>query len=154
MFFRDTLEYAFNLRNFPSLIYEKMNRPQVEVKESLELVNRPIIICRNEEEKIEIEPSINSVRINIVTTDNKLDKKFNREAFAVCWSALSTVEINCNTNCMQKKPKTIKARVLSSAAILDCVFNIFDQSRKGFIQKINTRTTPIIIATRAYVVLI
>ena len=64
---RNTLEYALNLRNFPSLIYEKMNRPQVEVKESLELVNRPIIICRNEEEKIEIEPSINSVRINIVT---------------------------------------------------------------------------------------
>ncbi len=63
---RDTLDYALNLRNFPSQIYEKINRPQVEVKESLELLNNPIIISKNEEEKIEIEPSINSVRINIV----------------------------------------------------------------------------------------
>jgi actin related protein 2/3 complex subunit 4 len=63
---RDTLDYALNLRNFPSQIYEKINRPQVEVKESLELLNNPIIISKNEDEKIEIEPSINSVRINIV----------------------------------------------------------------------------------------
>jgi actin related protein 2/3 complex, subunit 4 len=63
---RDTLDYALNLRNFPSQIYEKINRPQVEVSESLELLNNPIIISKNEDEKIEIEPSINSVRINIV----------------------------------------------------------------------------------------
>jgi actin related protein 2/3 complex subunit 4 len=63
---RDTLDYALNLRNFPSLIYEKINRPQVEVKENLELSLKPLVICRNEEEKVEIEPTINSVRINIV----------------------------------------------------------------------------------------
>ena len=62
---RDTLDYALNLRYFPSQIYEKINRPQVEVRESLELVNNPIIICKNEEERIEIEPSINSCRVNI-----------------------------------------------------------------------------------------
>jgi actin related protein 2/3 complex subunit 4 len=63
---RDTLDFALNLRNFPSQIYEKINRPQVEVKENLEVVIKPIIICKNEEEKIEIEPSINSVLISIV----------------------------------------------------------------------------------------
>ena len=63
---RDTLDFALNLRNFPSLLYEKINRPQVEVKENLEVVLKPILICKNEEEKIEIEPSINSVLISIV----------------------------------------------------------------------------------------
>jgi actin related protein 2/3 complex subunit 4 len=66
LIFRDTLDFALNLRNFPSQVYEKINRPQIEVEESLELLMKPIIICRNEDEKIEIEPSINSVRINIV----------------------------------------------------------------------------------------
>ena len=52
---RDTLEQALCLRNIPSQKYEKINRPQVEVKESLELVNEPVIISRNESEKVEIE---------------------------------------------------------------------------------------------------
>lgn len=64
---KDTLNFALNLRNFPSQIYEKINRPQVEVQESFELLMKPIIISRNEDEKIEIECSINSVRINLIT---------------------------------------------------------------------------------------
>jgi len=63
---RDTLDFALDLRNFPSQIYEKINRPQVEVQENLELLNNPVVICKSEEEKIEIEPSINSVRINVM----------------------------------------------------------------------------------------
>ena len=63
---RDTLTYALCLRKLPSQIYEKINRPQVEVEESAELVNKPIVIARSEEEKVEIESSINSVRVNIV----------------------------------------------------------------------------------------
>ena len=63
---RDTLTYALCLRNLPSQIYEKINRPQVEVEESAELINKPIVIARSEEEKVEIEGSINSVRVNIV----------------------------------------------------------------------------------------
>ena len=59
---RDSLEQALCLKNFPSQLYEKINRPQVEVRESLELINKPIIISRNESEKVEIETSINSVR--------------------------------------------------------------------------------------------
>jgi actin related protein 2/3 complex subunit 4 len=63
---RDTIDFALNLRNFPSQIYEKINRPQVEVKESLELVNNPVLLCKSEDDKIEIEPSINSCKINIL----------------------------------------------------------------------------------------
>ena len=63
---RDTLTYALCLRNLPSQIYEKINRPQVEVEESAELVNKPIVIARSEEEKVEIESATNSVRVNIV----------------------------------------------------------------------------------------
>ena len=63
---RDSLEIALNIRNLPSLKYEKINRPQVEVNESPELILKPIEIKRSEEEKVEIETSINSVRVNVV----------------------------------------------------------------------------------------
>ena len=68
---KESLTYALNLRNFPSLVYEKINRPQIEVEESKELIMKPIIICRSENEKVEIETSINSVRLNLCT--NKVD---------------------------------------------------------------------------------
>ena len=72
---RDTLEQALCLRNFPSQLYEKINRPQVEVKESAELTSKPIIISRNESEKVEIETSINSVRVNVaVKKYQEIDK--------------------------------------------------------------------------------
>jgi len=72
---RDTLEQALCLKNFPSQLYEKINRPQVEVRESLELISKPVIISRNESEKIEIETSINSVRINVaVKKYQEIDK--------------------------------------------------------------------------------
>ena len=72
---RDTLEQALCLRNFPSQKYEKINRPQVEVKENLELTSKPVIISRNESEKVEIETSINSVRVNVaVKKYQEIDK--------------------------------------------------------------------------------
>ena len=72
---RDTLEQALCLRNFPSQLYEKINRPQVEVKENLELTSKPVIISRNESEKVEIETSINSVRVNVaVKKYQEIDK--------------------------------------------------------------------------------
>ena len=72
---RDTLEQALCLRNIPSQLYEKINRPQVEVRESLELINKPVIISRNESEKVEIECSINSVRVNVaVKKHQEIDK--------------------------------------------------------------------------------
>ena len=72
---RDTLEQALCLKNFPSQLYEKINRPQVEVRESQELISKPVIISRNEDEKVEIETSINSVRINVaVKKYQEIDK--------------------------------------------------------------------------------
>ena len=72
---KDTLEQALCLKNFPSQLYEKINRPQVEVKESQELISKPVIISRNESEKVEIETSINSVRINVaVKKYQEIDK--------------------------------------------------------------------------------
>mmetsp|Transcript_35255 Transcript_35255/g.36652 ORF Transcript_35255/g.36652 Transcript_35255/m.36652 type:complete len:170 (+) Transcript_35255:24-533(+) len=68
---KDSLLYALNLRNLPSLQYEKINRPQVEVEESKELLMKPIVISKNENEKVEIETSINSVRVNLQF--NKVD---------------------------------------------------------------------------------
>mgnify|MGYP002789536069 CR=1 FL=1 len=68
---KDTLDYVLNLRNMPSLEYEKIVRPEVETEESKELLMKPIVISKNEKEKVEIEASINSVRINIVF--NKTD---------------------------------------------------------------------------------
>ena len=62
---RDTLDQALCIQNFPSQIYEKINRPQVEVLESPELINKPIMITRNEEERVEIQSSINSVQVHI-----------------------------------------------------------------------------------------
>ena len=63
---RETLNEALCLQNFPSQKYEKINRPQVEVNESPELINEPIIITRSDEEKVEIQSSINSVNVNVV----------------------------------------------------------------------------------------
>jgi actin related protein 2/3 complex subunit 4 len=68
---RETLDYALNLRDMPSLVYEKINRPQIEVEESKELLMKPVVISKSENEKVEIEASINSVRINL--TFNKAD---------------------------------------------------------------------------------
>lgn len=70
---RETLQFALNLRNFPSVIYEKINRPQVEIPESKELIMKPIYITRNEFEKVEVESTINSVRINISLGKVELD---------------------------------------------------------------------------------
>ena len=53
------------LENFSSQKVERHNKPEIEIQESPELLLNPVIISRNEKEKIMIEPSINSVRISI-----------------------------------------------------------------------------------------
>lgn len=62
---RCTLDAAICLENFGSQKVERHNKPEVEVKESSELLLNPVIISRNEKERVLIEPSINSVRISI-----------------------------------------------------------------------------------------
>ena len=97
---RDTLDFALDIRNFPSQIYEKINRPQVEVRENDELLMKPITICRNEEEKIEIEPSINSVRVNFVVKKHA----YLEELLINIYSRFLMNRAN-QLNILKKKPK-------------------------------------------------
>ncbi|KAK7896060.1 hypothetical protein WMY93_021385 [Mugilogobius chulae] len=46
-------------------VVERHNKPEVEVRSSKELLLQPVIISRNEKEKVLIEGSINSVRVSI-----------------------------------------------------------------------------------------
>ncbi|GAM25362.1 hypothetical protein SAMD00019534_085370 [Acytostelium subglobosum LB1] len=62
---RTTLTAAICLENFGSQIVERHNKPEVEVKNSKELLCNPIVIARNKQEKVMIETSINSVRISV-----------------------------------------------------------------------------------------
>ena len=49
----------------PTFQVERHNKPEIEVKESPELLLNPVIISRNEKERVLIEPSINSIRVSI-----------------------------------------------------------------------------------------
>lgn len=62
---RLTLEAALCLENFSSQVVERDIKPEVEVKNSKELLLQPVCISRNEQEKVLIEGSINSVRVSI-----------------------------------------------------------------------------------------
>jgi len=62
---RSTLDAALCLRNFPSQIVERHNKPEIEIKGNKELLLNPITICRTKTERCLIEPSVNSVRISI-----------------------------------------------------------------------------------------
>ena len=62
---RHTLTAALCLENFPSQIIERHNKPEVELRSSKELLLTPVVISRNEKEKVLIEGSINSLRISI-----------------------------------------------------------------------------------------
>ncbi|KAK8774230.1 hypothetical protein V5799_011238 [Amblyomma americanum] len=53
------------LENFSSQVVERHNKPEVEVRSSKELLLTPVVISRNEKEKVLIEASINSLRISI-----------------------------------------------------------------------------------------
>ena len=62
---RKTLEASICLIDFNSQVVERHNKPEVEVRSSKELLLNPVIVSRNEKEKVLIETSINSVRISI-----------------------------------------------------------------------------------------
>ena len=61
---RSTLNAALCLRNFPSQIVERHNKPEVEVRGSKEVLLNPIVIARTDQEKCLIEGSVNSVRVS------------------------------------------------------------------------------------------
>lgn len=62
---KNTLTAAICVQNFNSQVVERHNKPEVEVKSSKELLLTPVVISRNEKEKVLIEGSVNSLRISI-----------------------------------------------------------------------------------------
>ena len=62
---RSSLTAALSLSNFASQASERHNVPEIEAATSPELLLNPLTIARNENEKVLIEPSINSVRVSI-----------------------------------------------------------------------------------------
>jgi actin related protein 2/3 complex subunit 4 len=62
---RSSLTAALSLSNFASQTSERHNVPEVEAASSPEVLLNPLTVSRNENEKVFIEPSINSVRVSI-----------------------------------------------------------------------------------------
>ncbi|KAF1916977.1 hypothetical protein BDU57DRAFT_447921, partial [Ampelomyces quisqualis] len=62
---RTSLTAALSLSNFASQASERHNVPEIEAASSPEVVLNPLTVSRNENERVYIEPSINSVRISI-----------------------------------------------------------------------------------------
>ncbi|XP_046681939.1 actin-related protein 2/3 complex subunit 4 [Homalodisca vitripennis] len=62
---KHTLTAAMCVENFSSQDIERHNKPEVEVRSSRELLLNPVLISRNEKEKVLIESSVNSIRISI-----------------------------------------------------------------------------------------
>ena len=64
-----TLESVLCLRNFPSELVEKHNKPEIEMydhdKSNKCVVLKPIMIARSKRERCLIEASVNSVRISL-----------------------------------------------------------------------------------------
>ncbi|CAN9133081.1 unnamed protein product [Alternaria alternata] len=62
---RSSLTAALSLSNFASQASERHNVPEIEAASSPEVILNPLTVSRNAEERVYIEPSINSVRISI-----------------------------------------------------------------------------------------
>mmetsp|Transcript_8415 Transcript_8415/g.12799 ORF Transcript_8415/g.12799 Transcript_8415/m.12799 type:complete len:170 (+) Transcript_8415:51-560(+) len=62
---KSSLEAAICLQNFASQVVERHNKPEVEARTDKELLLSPVIISRNQNEKVLIEGSVNSVRISV-----------------------------------------------------------------------------------------
>eukprot|EP01122_Echinamoeba_exundans_P006264 TRINITY_DN1724_c6_g1_i1.p1 TRINITY_DN1724_c6_g1~~TRINITY_DN1724_c6_g1_i1.p1 ORF type:complete len:200 (-),score=55.46 TRINITY_DN1724_c6_g1_i1:129-641(-) len=80
---RATITATMCLQNFGSQEVERHNKPEVEACTNPELLLNPILIARNEKEKVLIEGSINSMRISVCVKqadelEEILAKKFMR----------------------------------------------------------------------------
>ena len=62
---RSTLTAALSLSDFASQASERHNVPEIEAATSPELLLNPLTVSRNHEERVFVEPSINSVRVSI-----------------------------------------------------------------------------------------
>ena len=73
------------LENFESQMVERHNKPEVEVRSNKELLLTPLVVSRNEKEKVLIEGSINSVRVSIAVKQ-------------VCWGNSITAVVCTHTH--------------------------------------------------------
>lgn len=62
---RHSLNASLCLGNFSSQIAERHNYPEIESMKTREILLQPIHICRNDAERVLIEPSFNSIRVSI-----------------------------------------------------------------------------------------
>ncbi|KAI9768940.1 MAG: Arp complex subunit [Geoglossum simile] len=62
---RSSLTAALSLSNFASQTAERHNVPEIEARTSPEVLLKPLTVARNENERVLIEPSVNSVRVSI-----------------------------------------------------------------------------------------
>jgi len=80
---KSTITAAMCLQNFASQEVERHNKPEIEAGVNKELLLNPVVISRNENEKVLIEGSINSLRISVAVKqaddlEKILAKKFMR----------------------------------------------------------------------------
>ncbi|KAI9303800.1 arp2/3 complex protein-like protein, partial [Cunninghamella echinulata] len=62
---RSSLTAALCIENFSSQVAERHNTPEIESGKSKEVLLNPLVISRNENEKVLIEASVNSIRVSI-----------------------------------------------------------------------------------------
>nr|AAT09083.1 actin related protein [Bigelowiella natans] len=60
-----TLSAAICVRNFPSQVVERHNKPAVETQWAKELLLAPVVVAKSDKEAVKIEGSINALRISI-----------------------------------------------------------------------------------------
>merc|ERR1712123_183860 len=63
---RSSLTAALCIQNFDSQLVERYNKPEVEISSGREIEQTPLVVARNEKEKVLIETSFNSVRVTIL----------------------------------------------------------------------------------------
>merc|ERR1711935_1277178 len=63
---RSSLTAALCIQNFDSQLVERYNKPEVEISSGREIEQTPLVVARNEKEKVLIETSFNSVRVSIL----------------------------------------------------------------------------------------
>lgn len=62
---RTTLTAGLSLSEFAAQTAERHNVPEVEAGTCPELILNPLIVARNDAERVLIEPSVNSVRVSL-----------------------------------------------------------------------------------------
>ena len=61
------------LEDFYSQRVERHNKPEVEVAGSKELLLNPIVVSRNDKERVLIEASVNAIRVSIAVKQGRMD---------------------------------------------------------------------------------